>query len=160
MIVISAAAHAGILAHAERAWPRECCGLLAGAGGPGDPGGAEIFIRRACAARNVDASGRPDRFELDPQARFDLMRELEGGPEKLLGHYHSHPDGAAEPSAADCAMAHEPDLIWLICAVKNAGAGAAPRPAAGPVRAFRITGGPGEGAEAELLEMQIEGAAR
>lgn len=154
MITISAAAHAAILAHAERAWPRECCGLLAGEPGPGPgkggPGGA--FIRRAEAARNIDQSGRADQFELDPQARFDLMRELDGGPEILLGHYHSHPNAPAQPSAADRAMAHEPDLIWLICAVKG---GEEAKPTAGPVRAFRITGGPAEDAAVEPLDLII-----
>lgn len=152
MIHIAPEAHAAILAHAERAWPRECCGLLAGCA---DTGAEDIFIRRAEPARNLDDSGRNDRFELDPQARFNLMRELEGGPEKLIGHYHSHPDGTAEPSVTDRAMAHEPDLIWLICAVRDSASGASPGASAGPVRAFRITGGPSKTAAVRPLELII-----
>ncbi len=32
----------------------------------------------------------------------------------ILGHVHSHPDSPATPSAEDLAMAHDPDMLWLI----------------------------------------------
>lgn len=113
MIVVPAAALARIAAAAEAAYPRECCGLLAGRAA--EAGG--LLVTRVVASRNVAPGDRRDRFEVDPQVRFDLMRALADGDERLVGHYHSHPDHPAVPSATDRAMAHEPDLIWLITAV-------------------------------------------
>jgi proteasome lid subunit RPN8/RPN11 len=34
----------------------------------------------------------------------------------VLGYYHSHPSGQAEPSATDCACASEDGRIWAIIA--------------------------------------------
>ena len=45
------------------------------------------------------------------------MRRLRGGAERMIGHYHSHPDHPASPSRHDLEMAFEPDLIWLITSV-------------------------------------------
>lgn len=109
---------------AEAAYPRECCGLIAGTGDTE----AGIDVTRAVVAANVHPDGGHDRFEVDPQARFDLMRELGeigGRPpsaERLVGHYHSHPDHLATPSATDLACAFEPNLVWLIVGVDGGAA--------------------------------------
>jgi proteasome lid subunit RPN8/RPN11 len=98
---------------AEAAYPDECCGLLAGH--VRDTG--EIVVSRLQPSPNV-ATGDPHRrFEVDPQIRFDLMREVGDGPERIVGHYHSHPGEPAQPSAHDLESAWEPDLVWLITAV-------------------------------------------
>ena len=108
---------------AEAAYPRECCGLLIGR----QQGGGDFTVTETAASRNVAEGDRKDRFEVDPQVRFDVMRRLEGGPEKIIGHYHSHPDHTGEPSATDFEMAFEPEMVWLIVAVDN---GLAQRPRA------------------------------
>lgn len=100
---------------AEHAYPEECCGLLIGHGD--DATG--IAVTRVAASRNVAEGRQRDRFEVDPRLRFDLMRALEGGSERIVGHYHSHPDHPARPSAHDSEMAWEPDLVWLIVSVAN-----------------------------------------
>lgn len=99
---------------AEAAYPEECCGLLAGR----DQRGGGVIVTRAVAGGNV-ATGPSERFEVDPKVRFDLMREIDGGPERIIGHYHSHPDHPASPSERDLDMAFEPELLWLIIAVEN-----------------------------------------
>jgi proteasome lid subunit RPN8/RPN11 len=96
---------------AEAAYPAECCGLLIGTGT------RHPRVTRIEPSPNL-AAGRNDRFEVDPALRLKIMRELRDGPERLIGHYHSHPDHPAEPSATDLAMAFEPELIWLIAAVQ------------------------------------------
>ena len=113
MIILAAADLDAIAAAAEAAYPHECCGLLAGRTAAPDA----LRVTRVVPSRNVAEQRRHDRFEVDPQVRFDLMRALAGSDERLIGHYHSHPDHPAVPSATDRAMAHEPDLIWLITAV-------------------------------------------
>ena len=101
---------------AEAAYPRECCGLLVGK----DTSDGFVTITKVVASDNVHPSGGNDRFEVDPRIRFDLMRELgeigdkPRSSERIIGHYHSHPNHSAEPSAYDLACAFEPALIWII----------------------------------------------
>lgn len=98
---------------AETAYPKECCGLLAGretADG--------LLVTRLVDSLNVSASDVRDSFEVDPKVRFDLMRALEDSDgERIIGHYHSHPDHPAQPSARDLAMTYEPEFVWLIVSV-------------------------------------------
>ncbi len=103
-----------IRAAAEEAYPTECCGLLIGCR---DPIG-DVEVTAIEPSPNVAATGH-DRFEVDPRVRLDVMRALEGAPEGIVGHYHSHPDHPAEPSAHDLEMAFEPDLVWVIAAVEG-----------------------------------------
>ncbi|SDG92237.1 Mov34/MPN/PAD-1 family protein [Roseospirillum parvum] len=112
-------------AEARAAHPAECCGLLIGTGDPSAADGARV--EEVVPAANLEASHRQDRFEIDPAIRLAVMRrlgQLDGdsgaraerslrGP-RLLGHYHSHPAGAAEPSETDRQRAEESGLVWLI----------------------------------------------
>ncbi|MEK9671972.1 MAG: M67 family metallopeptidase [Rhodospirillaceae bacterium] len=120
MLLVPATFLTAITKAAEAAWPRECCGLLAGR----DHGQDTIVVTRVKPSENLTTGEAEDSFEVDPQVRFDLMRALEHTDKRIVGHYHSHPNGRAEPSATDLAKAYEPDLIWVIVAV--AGGRAAP----------------------------------
>ena len=102
-----------IEAVAEAAYPEEACGLLVGRRAP--DGGWRVGAVEASA--NVAEPPRTRRFEVDPRLRLRLERRLRGRPDSIVGLYHSHPDGAAEPSERDRAMVFEPALIWLITAV-------------------------------------------
>jgi proteasome lid subunit RPN8/RPN11 len=110
-----------ITALAEAAYPHECCGLLAGHG----DGAGGLAVTRVAPSANVCETRSRDRFEVDPRVRFELMRELDGGPDRIIGHYHSHPDHPAIPSRQDLDMAFEPDLVWLILSVMKGSAGEA-----------------------------------
>ena len=105
-VVLEAAVLNTMLAHAGRALPLECCGLLLGKGG---------VIEAAVPARNVHPA--PERhFEIDPAALIAAHRAArEGGPE-VIGYYHSHPTGRAAPSAEDRAQASGDGRIWAIMA--------------------------------------------
>lgn len=114
MIRIAPSLLEDIARHAERAYPEECCGLLIG---DVDPQG-DVQVARLVAAPNVTEGDRRKTFEVDPQVRFDLMRTLRNRTdERIVGHYHSHPDHPALPSGRDLEMAWESDLIWLIASV-------------------------------------------
>ena len=101
---------------AEAAYPKECCGLLVGT----DFSNGTIIVTRVVESDNVNPTGAKDKFEVDPQLRFNLMRELgeigdkTQGAERIIGHYHSHPDHPAVPSSHDLACAFEPALVWII----------------------------------------------
>jgi desampylase len=84
---------------------REICGLLLGRDG---------VIEAIVEARNVAAD--PARtFEIDPRVQIDAVRAARNGGLPVMGCYHSHPGGLAQPSAHDLAMA-EPGSMWLIFA--------------------------------------------
>lgn len=84
----------------------ECCGLLLGRDG---------VIHSIAPCENVHPQPA-SHFEIDPAALIAAHRAArEGGPE-LLGYYHSHPTGRAEPSATDRASASGDGRIWAILA--------------------------------------------
>ena len=101
---ITSTAIAAMQAHARRAAPAECCGILFG---------AEGSIEDARPAANVAADGRR-RFEIDPRALIEAHRaERSGGPQ-VIGYYHSHPGGPTKPSATDRAQAAHDGRVWAI----------------------------------------------
>ena len=83
---------------------REVCGLLLGQGDR---------IARVVPCTNVAAEPW-HRFEIDPAALIAAHRAARGGGAAVIGHYHSHPTGLAEPSPRDAADAAPDGTIWLI----------------------------------------------
>lgn len=103
-IEVTSGVMATLLAEAERASPRECCGLLLGSTGR---------IDRAVPTANVHPE--PGRhFEIDPAALIAAHKAARGGGPGLIGYYHSHPTGLAEPSATDRARAAGDNRVWAI----------------------------------------------
>lgn len=115
MILVPRSVLKTLLDAAEAAYPDEACALLVGRA----RGNGEIVVDRAVASANVAEGERGRRFEVDPALRIGLMKELRGGDERIVGHFHSHPDHPAQPSVEDLARAFEPDLVWLITAVEQ-----------------------------------------
>ena len=96
-----------ILTEAKAAFPRECCGLLEGV-----RDGANFRITALHPARNLAAAS--DRFEIEPRDHLAAHKQARANGQALIGCYHSHPEGAAEPSATDRAGAGEEGFLWLI----------------------------------------------
>ena len=119
MIFLSAGQQKQINDHAAAAYPNECCGLLVGH----DTDDGTVAVTRVIPSPNILTERARDRFEVDPQIRIDLEIELRGAHDRLVGHFHSHPDHPAVPSATDLERAYEPDLIWLITNVADGQAG-------------------------------------
>jgi len=120
VIAITRSLLATICRNAEAAYPDECCGLLLGR----EDGAGGIEISRIVPSANL-AADRRRRFEIDPALYFTLMRAPPGAAERLVGLYHSHPDGPAVPSAHDAAAAWEAGWIWLIVPVARGRSGEA-----------------------------------
>src|SRR5262245_42330409 len=99
---------AGVLKAAARAYPNECCGLIEGISTP--EGWRALAVHEA--ANIADNPAR--RFLIDPKAQFDLIRRLRNSGSEIIGCFHSHPDGRAEPSAVDHAEAYESGFLYLI----------------------------------------------
>ena len=111
-------------AHAQSEPAQERCGLLAGRD--------DAVITRILHAHNV-AGDPATQYEIAPAELFQLMREIRDAGLRLLGIYHSHPQGANEPSRTDIARAYYPDAAYFIVS---------PLPhEERPVRAFSIREG-------------------
>ncbi|WRO68191.1 M67 family metallopeptidase [Tsuneonella sp. CC-YZS046] len=99
-----------LLSEAARVAPEEACGLLMGHERDG-----RLRIARAVAAPNVAAE--PERrFEIDPRVLIDAQRAAREGGAQVVGYYHSHPAGAARPSATDREMAAHDGRVWAVVA--------------------------------------------
>jgi proteasome lid subunit RPN8/RPN11 len=97
---------AGIRAEVAGAHPLEACGLLFG--GAGGIDGWQV-------AYNI--AEYPEReFEIDPTVLFAALRAERAGGPRLIGYWHSHPNGKAEPSALDREAAQNDGKVWLIFA--------------------------------------------
>jgi proteasome lid subunit RPN8/RPN11 len=82
--------------HGERAYPSECCGVLAGWL---DRDGVKEVARLAPAVnRRTDD---PHRYLIPPEDLRRLELELRAEGLEIVGYYHSHPDHPAAPSAFD-----------------------------------------------------------
>ena len=101
---------------AETAYPMEACGLITGFTVDENL----LEVRRIIEAKNIKARYSNNRFEVDPSTRINLEKEIRGTEERLIAHYHSHPDKPAIPSNTDLKNTHEPELLWIIVSV-NAG---------------------------------------
>jgi desampylase len=73
------------------------------------------IVTRIQPTQNIAAD--PEKtFEIDPQALFAAIRNDRAGKESLIGYYHSHPGGHAEPSAHDTRLATGDRRVWVIIA--------------------------------------------
>ena len=89
--------------------PSECCGLIEGTYNKDEA------TALAChPTRNLASDS--DSFEIDPARHIELLRSLRGTGREILGCYHSHPAGRAEPSPRDRARATDENFLWLIAA--------------------------------------------
>ena len=105
-------------AHCRAAAPSEGCGLLLGEVREG-----KRRVRRVHGARNAHGARPNERYLVHPEdfVAADATASAEGI--EILGVFHSHPDGAAEPSPEDLAQA-QPGWSYVIVSL---GASAAER---------------------------------
>ena len=108
-LILPEALRAQIEAEAHAAAPGECCGLIEGVAA------GDMFEARALhPARNLATAG--NRFEIAPEDHLSASRTARAHGHRLIGCYHSHPEGEAEPSSHDEMGAGEKDFLWLIAA--------------------------------------------
>jgi proteasome lid subunit RPN8/RPN11 len=93
----------------ERAYPAECCGVLAGRAGAAK----EVVRVVPVANRRTDD---PHRYLISPDDLRRITAELGRSGLEVLGFYHSHPDHPAAPSAFDVGHAW-PWYSYIIVAV-------------------------------------------
>jgi len=102
---MSGSVRRAMVAHALRVAPLECCGFLVGRDD-------DVFC--SVEMENVEAS--PVGYRISEEEHLELRRMLRRAtpPLVILGVYHSHPAGDAQPSATDIAQAHYPNWAHVI----------------------------------------------
>lgn len=95
-----------IKTHAVAESATEICGLLLG---------GEGVVSAYSPARNVAPDPRR-AFEIDPAALLLAHRVQRKGGARIVGCYHSHPNGSATPSVRDAGDADPNGWLWLIVA--------------------------------------------
>jgi len=98
----------------ERAYPAECCGVLAGR-----PGEVKEVVRLVPVTNQ--RTDDPHRYLIAPDDLRRIESELRASGLEVLGCYHSHPDHPAAPSAFDTEQAW-PWYSYIIVRVDGAGA--------------------------------------
>jgi proteasome lid subunit RPN8/RPN11 len=111
-----------MIRHAQREYPNEACGLLAGR----DSRVAKVY-------QMTNAEHSPATYRLDPEEQFRAFMEIEEAGWELLAIYHSHSHSSAYPSATDLELAFYPDPLYLIISLADRD-----QPT---IRAFRIAEG-------------------
>jgi proteasome lid subunit RPN8/RPN11 len=96
MIRIEGAAWASMVAHAEGAYPNECCGAMLGSTDDGVK-----LVREALPLENAFAGEQAARYELRPEDLLAADRAARERRMELIGIYHSHPDCDAYFSQTD-----------------------------------------------------------
>jgi len=96
--------HQQLLDWAQTAAPAECCGMMRGVDG---------HVMTLQRTNNV-AVDSARHFEIDPAALIAVHKDVRNGGLPLLGYFHSHPNGRAEPSEDDVAKAAADGCTYLI----------------------------------------------
>jgi proteasome lid subunit RPN8/RPN11 len=109
-LVLPPKLRAQLAREARAAFSRECCGLIEGA-----YDGADVRAAALHPARNL--SSEADHFEIDPADHFKVLHAARERGRAIVGCYHSHPNGCAEPSPRDREGAGEAGFVWLIAAL-------------------------------------------
>ena len=119
MIRLSARLLEEIERHAEREYPRECCGLLVGRI---TDGGRTREVHATYPVANIfsEEAERHHRMAIEPleYARAERLHAAEGLG--VVGNYHSHPDHPAVPSQYDLEhLAPWPTMSYVVVSVRE-----------------------------------------
>jgi len=92
-----------IIAQAEQEAPIETCGYLAG---------KDECITQCYPVKNDDQ--REDHFTFNAEGQLSALTMAEQEGLEVIALYHSHPVGAAWPSAEDVRLAFDPSILYVI----------------------------------------------
>ncbi len=99
-----------VRAHAESAYPEECCGLLIAK--------ERNEVVDAVQMRNAFTGPKHDRYHIDPLELFKADRDVARKGMTIAGIYHSHPDYPATLSKFD--LEHSfPWYSYVVVSVPN-----------------------------------------
>jgi proteasome lid subunit RPN8/RPN11 len=89
--------------HVEDCYPEEGCGILGG-----------FADRVAWVIPITNMLHSSTRFQMDPREQIDAFFKIEDAGGKLIGIYHSHPNGPEFPSESDVRESAIPEAVHII----------------------------------------------
>lgn len=98
MIHLQAEQRQEVIAHGERDYPYECCGLLLGIFAEG---GAKVCAETYPISNAREEEAKRNRFLIRPEELQRGEKFAAGKGLEVVGFYHSHPDHPAVPSQYD-----------------------------------------------------------
>lgn len=122
MLILTAQHQQQMIAQAQAEWPNEACGVLGGVNG-----------RVLQVYPGANALRSPVEYLMSPQDQLKAFLDIEARGWEIIGIYHSHPAGPAQPSPTDVARAYYPEAAYLILSLADRA-----RP---ELRAYRIVDG-------------------
>ena len=114
MIRFPLRAYDALVEHALDSAPEECCGILTGS-----REGTTALVEAIHRTANVADAPRTT-YDVDPVQQLAIMSEREERGETVLGFYHSHPMGPANPSPTDRERATWPNHTYVIVSLEGA----------------------------------------
>ncbi len=108
MIRIPKSVFNGMVEHAKKESPLECCGILGGKG---------HRVEKAFELQNAEKS--PIRYSMAPQDQLRVFEEMEKGAMEMVAIYHSHPQTIPFPSETDVKLAFYPEMTSIIISLKE-----------------------------------------
>jgi proteasome lid subunit RPN8/RPN11 len=100
-----------IYAQVKKAYPYECCGVLAGNANR---------VEEVKPVENINKDRMHDRYEISTDELYKIDKYVRSKGWSIIGFYHSHPDHPAYPSAFDHERAVE-GYVYIIVAVSSDG---------------------------------------
>ena len=94
-------------------YPFECCGFLSG-----KERNQSLRIDSSHSCYNISDKPR-EEFLIDPLCHIRLQKSLRSKNCKILGVYHSHPNGNIELSKKDMDYFNDYNLLWFIVAISQ-----------------------------------------
>ena len=118
MLRITKAQFEEIIAYCRREYPKEACGILAGAASQGlPPVDQPRIVVAVYPMRNVEES--PIGYSMDPKEQLLLEKQMRQRHQRMLGIYHSHTATDAFPSPVDVRLAISPELSYVLVSLKD-----------------------------------------
>lgn len=107
MLRIPALLVSEILAHCQREYPKEACGILAG----------RDQAEQAYPMTNVEDS--PIGYAMDPKEQLQVEKQMRQRGQRMIGIYHSHTASDAYPSSVDVRLAISSDIAYVLVSLKD-----------------------------------------
>lgn len=108
MIRIPKSIFNGMVEHAKKELPLECCGIL---------GGKDHTVERAFELQNAERS--PIRYSIAGQEQLRVFEEMEKESIDMIAIYHSHTHTIPFPSETDVKLAFYPEITSIIISLKE-----------------------------------------
>src|SRR4030067_1937018 len=98
----------GMLDHAKRESPLECCGILSG---------KEKIVQKAFELKNSEES--PVQYSMSPRDQLKAFEEMEKESMDMVAIYHSHTHTIPFPSQTDVRLAFYPEISSIIISLQE-----------------------------------------